>query len=388
MTEKIITKFYKERNIKNTTIKGYEGAFKHYLQSQNSNSIKELLEEAVIEQKNRVPPPETKLKQRLLNFRQYLIDKDFATYTITTYFSKIVSFYLHMDIMIPPMKQAKLEKPYVSSYDDLPTKEELRNAFNMADMSMKAFMTFQLSSGQARAEACSITVEQFLKSCEEYCDEQLPVRDQVKQLSLRDDVIPVFYLKRLKTDVYYYTCCSPEAVYYICKELLSRVELRGEDSLFDMSYSSVCEKYQFLNDSLELGRVGYYRKLRSHVVRKWHATMLPLSPEEIDLLQGRTRSSIHETYIKLNPHRVKQMYMEVVEYVMLWPEKWMKNTSPSTKFEEKVETVSENGAMHRESNSCQISYLPSVDVQVYKDIGRLEARIGLLEDRIKQLEGK
>jgi hypothetical protein len=82
------------------------------------------------------------------------------------------------------------------------------------------------------------------------------------------------------------------------------------------------------------------------------------------------------------------MYMEVVEYVMLWPEKWMQNTSPSTKFEEKVETVSENGAMHRESNSCQISYLPSVDVQVYKDIGRLEARIGLLEDRIKQLEGK
>lgn len=296
---------------------------------------------------------------------------------------------MHMDIMIPPMKQAKLEKPYVSSYDDLPTKEELRNAFNMADMSMKAFMTFQLSSGQARAEACSITVEQFLKACNQYCDEQLPVRDQVKQLSLRDDVIPVFYLKRLKTEVYYYTCCSPEAVYYICKELLSRVELGVEDSLFDMSYSSVCEKYQFLNDSLELGRVGYYRKLRSHVVRKWHATMLPLSPEEIDLLQGRTRSNIHETYIKLAPHRVKQMYMEVVEYVMLWPEKWMKNTSPSKKFEEKVETVSEKEHTHMEINSCQQIPLPStVDVHLYKEIGKLEARIELIEERLKQIEGK
>ena len=55
MNEKIIEKFFHERNIQSTTIKGYTSAFKHYLQSQNHNSINDLLQEAITEQKNRVP---------------------------------------------------------------------------------------------------------------------------------------------------------------------------------------------------------------------------------------------------------------------------------------------------------------------------------------------
>ena len=374
MCEEIIKKFYKERNIKESTMKGYDGAFKQYLLSQSSSSMEDLLKEAVKEQKNRIPLPETRLKQRLLQFRQYLIDQNYATHTVTTYFSKVISFYMHMDITIPQIKQAKLEKPYVSSYDDLPTKEELIKAFKMAKLPMKAFITFQLSSGQARAEACSLTVEQFLKACSEYCDTNLPLLDQVKQLSLRDDVVPLFYLKRLKTGVYYYTCCGPEAVYFICKELLSRKDVQPDDALFDMSYSYVCTEYKKLNDGLGLGRVGYYRKIRSHVIRKWHATMLPLSPEEIDMLQGRTRSDIHETYIKLKPDRIKQMYMSVMNQVMLFPGRWMKGTNHEI-------PTGDTTYFQPPQPSNQ-----SMDVSVYKEIGKLEARIEMLEQRLKKLE--
>lgn len=373
----LLKKIYKERNIQSATIKGYEGAVKHFLQSQNSHNIESLIQEAITEQKERIPPSETKLKQRLLSFRQYLIDQDFATYTITTYFSKIISIYMHMDVTIPRLKPVKLEKPYISNYDELPTKKELIRAFNIADKPMKAFMTFQLSSGQARAEASSITVGQFLKACGVDSDiNNIP--GLVKELYARDDVVPLFYLKRLKTGVYYYTCCSPEAVHYICDMLLSRQNLSLDSPLFDMSYNTVCVRYKHLNDSLGLGRVGYFRKLRSHVMRKWHATMLPLSPEQIDMLQGRTRSDIHETYIKLKPDRIKKMYMSVMHHVMLFPDRWMKRI--------KTDSVSVPGVKQ------DIAYTTSTPIvsheyNLVKDIARLELRIEQLEDQVRKLGG-
>ena len=40
-----------------------------------------------------------------------------------------------------------------------------------------------------------------------------------------------------------------------------------------------------------------------------------LSEDNIDLLQGRSRDSVHETYIKTNPSEFKKVYMNVMQNV-------------------------------------------------------------------------
>ena len=375
VNSEITIRFYKERNIQNSTINGYESAFKHYLISQKENNLDKLLQEAQLEQHNKVPLPETKLKKRLIQYRQYLIDKQMSSNTINSHFCKVKSFYKHMDCLIPPIKEVKLEKPYVSNYKDLPSKEELIKAVEIANPIMKALMIFQLSSGQARAEALSITVGQFLQGCTGYMDDNLSIQDQVKQLYARDDVVPIFYLRRLKTDKWYYTCCSPEAVKYICSYLIQRTLYSCDDPLFDIGPSSVIVGYNKLNDKLRLGFVGKYRKLRSHAMRKYHASKLKLSPEQVDMLQGRSRNVVHEAYIKINPTDVKEMYMRVMSDVMLWPTRWCKNESEKTESPETVTPVSSSTTTPTDNQSF---------FELYRHIGKLEARIEMLEEKIME----
>ena len=46
-------------------------------------------------------------------------------------------------------------------------------------------------------------------------------------LEKRKNVVPTFYLKRIKTDKYYYTFCSPEASRYIVKYLNNLAKIEG-----------------------------------------------------------------------------------------------------------------------------------------------------------------
>ena len=73
------------------------------------------------------------------------------------------------------------------------------------------------------------------------------------------------------------------------------------------------------------GFKGKYRFFRSHTLRKFHASNIGLSSEYIDILQGRSKNKVHDTYIKTNPQKLKEIYISVMENVMINPKIKTKN---------------------------------------------------------------
>lgn len=140
-----------------------------------------------------------------------------------------------------------------------------------------------------------------------------------------EPIVPTFYLYRQKTKKQYYTFCTPEATHSICEWLLLRLDiaeekgeqLNFEDSLWDLTTRQMTYHFTNINDELNFGFKGSYRFLRPHTLRKFHASNIGLSDDNIDLLQGRSKDSVHATYIKTNPIEFKKLYMNVMDNVTI-----------------------------------------------------------------------
>lgn len=315
-------RFCKERNIKDSTMQGYVSTIKKY-EKFHSMSIDDLLNEALVDEEKRIPLKERKIKKRLMDYRTHLLESNMSPNTSKTYFSKIKTFYLHFEIELPHLPDAKYNKIYETNYLDLPTKEHIAQAVDIVPIDLKAIILFMSSSGTAKAETLSLTVEHFINGTRDYHNGG-SIEIILDTLEKRKNVVPTFYIKRIKTDKYYYTFCSPEATHYIVKYLKTRSNLRLEDKLFEFSGSLLATRLQEINDNFEWGFKGKYRFFRTHTLRKFHASNLGLSAEYIDSLQGRSKNEVHETYIKTNPQRLKEIYKSAMKNVMIYENKNIK----------------------------------------------------------------
>jgi len=73
---------------------------------------------------------------------------------------------------------------------------------------------------------------------------------------------------------------------------------------------------------------GNYRFFRTHTLRKYHASNMQLPAEYIDALQGRSKNILHETYIKTNPDKLKQIYMKNMKNIMIYNNEPKKQENP------------------------------------------------------------
>lgn len=308
-------RFCRERNIKQSTRNGYESTIKHYV-SFHGQSLDKLIDEAIGEEEKRIPLKNRKLKKRLVEYRNYLLNCGISHSTSKLYFSNIKTVYKHFEIEIPHLPIAKYHKDYESNYFDIPTKEHIAQALDVVSIDLKAIILFMSSSGTAKAETLSLTVEDFINATVEYHDGG-SLESVLEILSQRGDVVPTFYLKRVKTEKYYYTFCSPEATSAIVKYLKTRKNLKLNDSLFDFSDSILIQKFREINDKFGWGYKGKYRFFRTHSLRKFHASNIGLGAEYIDALQGRRKSEVHEAYIKTNPQKLKEIYASAMKNVMI-----------------------------------------------------------------------
>lgn len=316
MNRRLIQKIGRERNLKQSTIKGYESSLNKYSEFHNK-SLELLLDEAVEQEKNLVHLKERKIKTRLMNFRKYLSQSDLSPKTSKTYFSKVLVFYRHFEVELPNLPEVQCEKEYESEYRDLPTKEDIAKAIEISDPQMKAIILFMSSSGTARAETLSLTINDFIKATGDYHKSD-DINDVINKLSKKDNIIPTFYLKRIKTNKYYYTFCSFEATTYILNYLKTRKNLKNNDKLFDITESTLTLKFRQINDEMNWGFKGKYRFFRLHTLRKFHASNIQLSIEYIDAIQGRGKSEIHETYIKQNPKELKKIYEKAQKNILIF----------------------------------------------------------------------
>lgn len=276
-----------------------------------------MLNEALIEEKQRIPLKNRRIRKKLIDFRTHLLDSELSINTAKTYFAKVLVFYKHFEVELPKLPEVQLKKEYESGYQDLPTKEDIAKAVKICDPLMKAIILFMSSSGTAKAETLSLTVNDFINATNEYHKRE-NTKEIIEQLCKKSNVIPTFYLKRIKTNKFYYTYCYFEATTYISNYLKTRRNLKNKDKLFDITDSSLTLKFRQINDSLNWGFKGKYRFFRPHTLRKFHISNIGLSSDYIDLLQGRGRSDIHETYIKTNPKELKKIYQKSMHNLLIF----------------------------------------------------------------------
>lgn len=275
------------------------------------------------------------------------------------------------------------------------------------------------SSGTAKAETINLTVKQFIEGLREYTQHTDP-EIVVQELQNRKDLVPLISMMRKKTNIPYYTCCSPEATHYILQYMQIYERYNPEKPLFEIGQHGLMKKLSTINDNNNWGRVGSYRRFRSHMLRKYHASNIGCAFEIINTLEGRTNGTIHETYVKLRPDKLKEIYMEHMHNVMIHPELYegphcgsntlkakVQNTVESILEQKEVNTEphdvappeprqTENNKPEHQPSEDNTPYPPTqntsqnqsnVPIELYKEIGKLEAKIEMLEERIRTLEG-
>ena len=110
-SNRLFQKFCSDRNIKPSTCSGYISALSLY-ENFHGVSIEKLIHEAKVDENKLIPLNNRKIKDRLLDFRAYLLNGDLSPDTSRTYLSKVRTFYLHFDVELPVLPQAKFNKTY------------------------------------------------------------------------------------------------------------------------------------------------------------------------------------------------------------------------------------------------------------------------------------
>jgi integrase len=312
--EDILNEIHHAKAHQKSAKKVYKNAVKQYC-TYNQLSLEELIQEADLEEEQGIRWKNRKLKQRLINFRQHLIE-NYKKNTIHSYFNAIRSIYHYHEIEIhelPSLNNKNINIPEPINYVDLPTKEIIKKALQIADNRMKSIILFMSSSGCAKRETLNLTIQDFIDATNSYHNSN-NIYEVIELLKDREDVIPMFRLKRQKTNKHYYTFCSPEAVNSLISYLLTvEDELKPETKLFPIHEDYVTILFIEINNILKLGKKGTYNRFRSHMLRKFHASQLynsGLTLEEIDALQGRGKDATHSSYFLEDPEKLRQRYIE------------------------------------------------------------------------------
>ena len=319
LTDPLIERFQKERNLR--SVSGYTSSLQIYIPLCGWSSAQEMIDEALEDERNRVPIKEARISQHLRDYLVALQDNPNlkSPGSIHTYFTKAETFYRHFNVTLPSRPPMQVKKDYHVDYYDLPSKSMIETAIEQSDILMKAVLYFMSSSGTAKSETLAMTVGAFIDGLRDYTDAREP-QQVLEELEGRRDLVPLISMTRIKTNVSYFTCCSSEATYYVFKYLKTRKHLRREDKVFPVKGSYLMKRFQDLNDDNNWGRVGHYRRFRTHTIRKFHASNIGCSFELINTLEGRTNGTIHETYVKQKPDEIKQKYMKYMHNVMIHPE--------------------------------------------------------------------
>ena len=343
----ILEKFYRERNSSPSTIRTYTRSIGYY-EKHTGHTIEELLEIADDEEYNNLRWKNTQTRAWLLSYREWLYN-EYNVSTAQLYLTAVITVYRHFEITIPPLpyystKHAKHTPPI--NYNDLPDREILTNCLSVSSPLVRALILFMSSSGVSRQDTLNLTINDYLEATKDYHNHPDSVKYAIRDM-IDVDIIPLFYLKRQKTGMDYFTFCSHEACKSINSYLLTRTEILHRDKpLFKIHERYINMVFERLNGHFQLGKVGEYNRLTPHMLRKYHASQLAesgMSTEHINLLQGRKLTGVaHEHYIRIKPESLRNEYIEALPYLVI---------EDVNKFKTELETVKdENTELQNQLN--------------------------------------
>ena len=315
------------------TQKGYITAINKYEQFHGMN-IDELVAEALEEQTRQVPPHMLKIIDRIEEFQDYLISQNLCRSTIRLQVGKIKKIYTKNRVVLPYLEELRStdgrKREYIE-YSDILTHDEIKRAMQEMNPTVKARTLVMAQGGLSNEECEHLTLTCFIDELYKYhqCDDTVSALEWLSNEN--NPVIWVTKLIRQKTHKPYYAIIGAEAVNGIAQAKLYEMGLKKNngvipEKLLSSNKRSFHDTLVRINDRLGYGRVAEERKLRPHMLRKFHATNIGgsaltyeensiVTNAEIDEMQGRGKTSVQDTYIKTNPLRQKLIYAKVMNNV-------------------------------------------------------------------------
>ncbi|WP_295603056.1 site-specific integrase [uncultured Methanobrevibacter sp.] len=323
--QEIIDQMAADRNLRKSTARKYRTALNSYSKFHNM-TLQELLDEADKEEEQRIRRKKRKIKQRLIDYRAYIFEEYYLS-TAKGYFTSVKTFYNHFEIELPTLPRISEKNANTSDplkFEDLLTKPILKRVLDNSSAVIRALILFEASSGCALAETMNLTIGDFIEATSNQISPYHNSNDIYEIIDLlidRTDIVPTFYMVRQKTGKYFYTFCSPEATHAILSYLsVSRRKLVPEDKLFKIHQNAYVRALSNLNSDLGLGKKGTYNRLRTHQLRKFHASNLRksgMSMDDINAIQGKAKALINRPYFFDNPQQLKEVYIEHLEAVTI-----------------------------------------------------------------------
>ena len=379
--EELLEEFFLVKNHDPKTREIYTRAINKYSKF-HGLTMEELIDEAETEEEKGVRWKRRTLKKRLLQFRNYLI-QNYKKNTVSTYFTQVIAVYKYCEIEIGDLTKVNprgFHIPGEVTFDELLTHKEISQVLHVAPLWFQAVLIFQISTGCARKETIEMTIGQFKKATYPF-HRKNDIIEALLILKDLDNVIPTFKLKREKTNKYYYTFCTPEAVDKIVEYLLTdRVEtledgtlklinLSDDDKLFDKEENYIPVAYYRYNDQFNFGQASDgFNRFRSHMMRKFHSNHLRksgMSESDIDALQGRTKSTTRAAYFLDDPTVLLKKYVE--HFPCLLIEKNVNNIDIKSPEYQELEVK------YREKES---------------EVKEMESRMNVIEKRLDEIDDK
>lgn len=312
--EAILKDFQKTRGLTENSMRRYEYALLKYSKF-HDETLNSLLEEAENEEDEGIRLRKRQIKERLKDFKAYLIKEKYAPQTISISLAHVKTFYKTYEIEIPLISNKVESNGTHETVEDIPTTEHIRIATQTNNLRNNALILFMSSSGTASAETRALTINDFIKSTKEYHDSD-NLKDVLIDLKNIEGIIPTWHMTRLKTNYPYYTFNSPEATESIIKYLKTRPNAKKREKLFPMGERYLSKIFNRINHNNGWGYKETRCFFHSHALRKFFATELMkagLDFLKIQWMSGRHVDSTTEAYFKADPHNLKEEYLKVVD---------------------------------------------------------------------------
>ena len=319
------------RGLKENTLIKLELVLDHYSTFQNMK-IEDLLEEADHEEEKGIRWKRRTLKRRLISYMNYCKSQMLLS-SAKTYVNQVCGLYRHHEIEIGKLPRwntsnARMPEPITSK--DMLTKPLIREALKVANPLMSAIILTEASSGMTRSDVLSLTVGHFIDATYMYHHENDIEKAISKILEEPIDIIATYRLRRLKTNKYFITFTSPEAVVETCKYLQIRNKrnrkyhrplIQKTDPLFKIHQKTYIDKFGEINKALDRDKAGTYNQIRGHMLRKFHATQLEkhgMSRAMINVVQGKSNNAVDDVYFIEDENTLRNEYLRAMDGVLIY----------------------------------------------------------------------
>ena len=379
------------KNLSIASQKKYANALKNYTNF-NKLTLGQLLDEADKDEDNNIRLARRKIRSRLINFRTHLInDLGYKASTIKTNMICAKAFYRFHGIEIPEIPNAVLTKSPNDSidFDDLPTINDIKTAIESTKLNKhKALFLFAACNGAARMELTNFTFGQFLEGVAPYCNKPETPQDIINDLDGKCEeleVIPVFKMKRQKTDYYYYAPITPECTQFCLNYLKAEgLGLKPEDPFFHLSKDGVSTAFKLINEKFNWGKRGLYGFFSSHRVRKFNASAIE-DTNFANYIQGRKPDPIKETYFKKDINRVRDEYKKHMHKFTLYAHYDVMINSEA--YSQLQNQMADERIQHANEVADLKQQMEDKDIKHKKEIDNLKSSMDTqFEDMQKQME--